>query len=251
MPPVDLAGVLAPKPSAAASLRTGVVAALVAGNRLQVNVNGANITMRRGLHFTPAVGDVVLVATTDIGEAWAIMALATGTAPTPVPTPPAVPAGGSITWPALDAGTWRGARRTDRTDVLSGDDDGTGVNRGAWFYGDAIAATMTGLSLTTAQVFVDRRGGTPADPANISLYLHNSKTAPTSGDPVSVAGPTVIGAVAVGAAAWLPVPIAWINQIIAGTAAGLGIYTATAAPFVALASLTQSGQTGALNITWV
>jgi hypothetical protein len=248
--PVDLAAVLAPKPSSAASLRTGVVTALLTGTRVQVNVNGANVSMRRGLHFTPAVGDVVLVATTDIGEAWAIMALATGTAPTPVPTPPAAPAGGSITWPAQDAGTWRGGRRIDRTDVISGDDDGSGVNRGAWFYGDAIAATMTGLALTTAQIFIDRRGGTPADPANISVYLHNSKTAPTT-DPTSVAGPTVIGTVAVGAAAWLPVPIAWINQIIAGTAAGLGIYTATAAPFVALASLAQSGQTGALNITWV
>jgi hypothetical protein len=250
MAPVDLAGILAPKPSAAASLRTGVVAALVAGNRLQVNVNGANITMRRGLHFTPAVGDVVLVATTDIGEAWAIMALATGTAPTPVPTPPGPAAGGTIVWPALDAGTWRGARRTDRTDVLSGDDDGTGVNRGAWLYGDAIAATMTGLTITTANVFIDRRGGTPPDPANISVYLHNSKTAPAT-EPVSIAGPNVIGTVAVGATAWLPVPIAWINQIIAGTAAGLGIYTAATTPVIALASLTQSGQTGALSISWV
>jgi hypothetical protein len=249
MAPVDLAGILAPKPSPAAILRTGVVATLLTGNRITVNINGVNVSMRRGLHFTPAVGDVVLVATTGIGDSWAIMAIATGTAPTPVPAPPATPSNGYITWPALDAGTWRaGARRTDRSDVLAGDDGG-GVNTGAWFYGDAIAASMGGLTATSAYMCIDRRDGSSGDPIPISLYLHNSTAAPTSGAPVSIAGPTDIGNVALGQLTWLQVPLAWVNQIIAGTAAGLGI-TRSAAGWLGLASLEQSGQTGALLINY-
>jgi len=108
--PVDLAGILAPKPSRAASLRTAVVTALLAGNRLQVNLDGVGVSVRRGLHFTSAVGDVVLVATTGLGEAWAIMVIATGTSPTPIPTPPGPPAGGTLTFPALDGSSKEAAR---------------------------------------------------------------------------------------------------------------------------------------------
>jgi len=248
--PVDLAAILAPKPSRAASLRTAVVTALLSGNRLQVNLDGVNVSVRRGLHFTSAVGDVVLVATTGLGEAWALMVIATGTSPTPIATPPGPPAGGTMTFPALDAASWRnGNRRLDRTNVMSGDEGG-GMNNGAWFYGDSIAATLTGRTVTAAQVCIDRRGGNPLTAVDISLYFHNLLSAPTTGEPAAVVGWTTIGTVADETVAWLPLSVVSVQRIVDGTAAGVGIYQYGTSPFVVLASLAQSGQTGALSITW-
>jgi len=75
--------------------------------------------------------------------------------------------------------------------------------------------------------------------------------APATGEPAAVSpGWSVIGTAPIDTVTWLPVSVSLINQIVAGTAAGFGIFQTTASPFVVLASMAQSGQTGALTVTW-
>jgi len=248
--PVDLATVLA-QPDRGAQLATAIVTAVPSSITVTVNLGGVLVTIPRANEYTaPAVGDVALVATTNLGKAYALGRLATATAPVPPPAPPPAPTTGTITFPAQTAGTYRGgAWRTDRSQVLSGDWSGTGINQGAWFYGTAPAGTLAGATITAANVFIDRRAGGFNAAQQIRLYLHNASTRPGA-PPAIVAGPQSIASMVVGAAGWRPVPLAWAAQIAAGTARGLGIYTATADPYVVLASLAENGQSGALQLAW-
>lgn len=248
--PADLANVLA-VPDRGARISSGVVTALPGGSFVTVNSAGQVRTLRRALQYTaPAIGDVVLIVTTVDGRSYVLAALATGTAPV-VPDPPdPPPAAGSTTFAAIAAGTYQaGLLRTDRTDVLQGDPDGGGLNQGAWFYGSAPAATLGGSNVTAARIYLDRRAGGDPAPVSISLYLHG-KTDPSPDTPARLAGPTPVANLPIGQADWFNLPDGWGQQIVAGTAAGTGIYVATPDPYAALASLTQSGSTGALAIDW-
>lgn len=248
--PADLAGVLA-QPDQGARLTTGIVTALPGGSFVTVNSAGQTRTIRRSLQYAaPAVGDVVLIATTGDGRTYAILALATGTSPVVPPAPSPPPATGSVTFPAAAAGTYRGgAVRTDRSDVLQGDPDAGGLNQGAWFYGTAPAATLAGATITAAKVYLDRRPGGIPGPVPIGLYLHN-QTSPPAATPPRAAGPLTVTSLQIGEVRWVDLPAGWGQQIADGTAAGLGIYTVTASAYAALASLTQSGSTGALRMDW-
>jgi hypothetical protein len=247
--PLDLATVLA-KLDRGARLSTGVVTGLPGGRQVALSIGGPTLTITRAVAYTtPAIGDVVLILTTPVGTSYAVCALATGTSPVPPDPPHPPPTTGTMTFTALSALTYRtGGIRTDRTGVMSGD-DGAGLNQGAWFYGTAPAATLTGATITNARIYCDRRTGGPDGGIAISAYLHNTPTA-TAAPPPITAGPTVIGTLAVGDSAWLDIPVTWAQQIIAGTARGLGIYKGGSAPFVALASLEQTSQTGAISLDW-
>lgn len=201
--------------------------------------------------YVPAVGDVALVIVGD-RRVYAIARMSTGATHPVIPAPPDAPATGTLTVPAVAAGTYQGGRlRTDRTDVLQGADGG-GANQGAWVYGSTIAGTLAGLTVHNGRVWIDRRTGGP-DPAEpLTLYLHAAQVMPT-GPPVILDRYPLPDPVVVQAAVWVDLPAAWVTELATGAAYGLGIGDASASsqpPFMSLASLAASGQSGTVQIDW-
>lgn len=213
-----------------------------------IDIEGRVVRLPVIRSWTPTPGDVALILQTTDGRSYAMGAVGfTATPPTPVPPPPA-PNAGTFTFPALTAGSYEaGVWQTDRQDVAQGD-IGTGLLQGAWFYGTSISATMTGATAQKGRVWIDRRPGGDVAAQEIRGYLHN--TPEWTSSPPTRALTAVLGTVAVDESGWLDIPLAWAQQLAAGTARGLGIYSATATPYVSLASLAQSGQTGAIQIDW-
>lgn len=199
--------------------------------------------------YTPTVGDVALVLVAD-RRLVAIGRMSTGPTHPVIPAPPVTPPTGTLTVAAVAAGTYQGGRlRTDRTDVLQGT-DGTGPNVGAYVYGTTLAGTLAGLTLTAGRVWIDRRMTGSPDPQPLTLYLHAWTDLP-AGPPAQLASYVPATPVPIGVPGWVALPAAWLPLLADASAAGVGIGdTAGTAPLLALASLAQSGQSGAIQIDW-
>lgn len=217
-----------------------------------VNLYGRPNTVACIAGYAPTVGDIALVLVAD-RRMVAIGRMSTATTGHPViPAPPDPPATGTLTVAAVAAGTYQaGKLRADRTDVLQGT-DGQGNNQGAWVYGSTIAGTLAGLTALAGRVWIDRRPGGPSDTEALAMYLHAAQVMPTTPPPILATYPAPAPVVPI-AAQWIDLPAAWVAQLAAGTAYGLGIGDASAStqpPFLVLASLAASGQSGTIQIDW-
>ena len=201
--------------------------------------------------YVPTVGDVALMIVAD-RRIIAIGRMSTGATHPAIPLPPPMPAAGTLTVAAVAAGTYQaGALRADRTDVLQGTDPG-GPNQGVYVYGDTLAGTLPGLTLGEGRVWIDRRTTGVPDALPVTLNLHAAQALPAA-PPAIIATYVPTAQAAVGVPAWVTLPPAWVAQLAAGTAAGIGIgnpAAGTAPPLLALASLAQSGQSGAIQVDW-
>ncbi|GIG69747.1 hypothetical protein [Phytomonospora endophytica] len=246
--PLDLADVLRrPRTTEA---RTALVTG-VDGGAVTVNLDGGEITVGHLAAYTPAVGDVVLILATAAGTWYALGKLGATTDPGPNP-PPDTPTSGTATFPATAAGSYLdGSARTDRRDVLQGSDpSGAGSNQGAWWYGTAITGTLAGAVVGAGRIWVRRLPGGSQGPVTVYAYAHTA-TAPTSAPPAIVDGPTAVGALAVGEAAWLPLPAGWAQSLADGAVSGLGLATPDdTGLFLAAAGLASDPQSGAVELDW-
>lgn len=202
-------------------------------------------------HLSAAqVGDWVLVVE-DSGQCWAIGAL--GTAPTPAPPNPP-PTGGDAGESALAIPVaWSGYREWSPYDgdTAAGFESSTdsagsfyfGRANGYWANkrseGMAIYLGMKGLSIASAKVTFWYNGASATDvaDANTRLALWKApETKPadrTSGHP---AGISLLATQALGVSfppsgdVTVQLPAAWIGQLVAGTANGIGLVNNTMPP---------------------
>lgn len=147
--------------------------------------------------------------------------------------------------PYVTGSARNGAWRPDTRDVIQGDASASGVNYGAAFYRPRAIAYE---EVTRVRVALCRRSGGSASPAAPTLRLLTS-TGPT-GSPASsasVTGP----ALKPGEEANFSLPVSWGADILAGTASGIGVYEATASPYLRFPSRASWGPSFALTITYL
>lgn len=197
--------------------------------------------------YTPVVGHSVMIGWASSGPV-VLGRINTGPAvPLPDPggaTPPPVASSGTMTFPALDAASWRGAWRDDTGDVIQGTAPTyPGANNGAWFYGPAPAGTLAGATVTGAGIYLERtQGGTFAAQA-ATLRSHGSATRP-AGNVAYGAGSQAVN-LAVGDAGWVNLDVALAQAVIAG--GGLGI---NGTAYMRLTDLAASPQNGTIKVDW-
>ena len=200
--------------------------------------------------LTIGVGDQVLV-TSDRGQMWITAVLGTSAAP-PAPPPiddgtvPEVPPeqrpvvtgsekGLQPSWSGSHRG---GAWRAGVDELYQGTWTSQPANRGAAMFGSLDAfGTLVG-----ATAVLRRRDGGVFGAQTPTMLLLAPQAAKTGGFPTvlaSTAGP----AIAVNASAQWTLPAGWRSQMQAGTAAGIGIGTGAATPYIALDPIT-------LDIDW-
>ena len=208
--------------------------------------------------YTPTVGDVVYldwlgtqpIAIGKAGKTGTPPAPDPVSPPAPKPPPPQPPQLGSTTFAASSCGTYRvgdGWRDDANGDVIQGTSDGyPGLNSGAWFYGGRVKATLSGATVTGAQIWLGRTsGGTyAAQPVHVQRVGHDARPAGT----LSFTGSATDVAVAVGQTGWFTIP-ASLAQSLVDSGGSIGIQAASG-PYARMFGLSKSGQAGALKISW-
>jgi hypothetical protein len=201
--------------------------------------------------FTPAVGDVLLLLVSD-RRMYAVGKLSHPAIPTPLPPTPPPPAAGTTVFPAVAAGTYLdGALRADRTDVVQGPEPISGdLNTGVWTYAGIPAATLPGLTVTAAAVYLTRWPVAPSPPITAGLVLHDGADLPTTTPTILDTAPAP--GIAAGQPVWVDIDPTWAEDILdpASAAAGIGVHTVNPADYAAFASPYNDAQSGALSITW-
>lgn len=248
----DFAGVKALQAIGQGAL-TGTAESTVSGGVATVSVGGIVVTARALRGVTLSVGDPVLVLRQ--GSAWWVLGATTPTAPVAPeppdtsPDPKPVERKGTLVATPVYTGTYRdGKWRTDTDDVLQGLYGGYGNNTGCAFYGKT-PASLKGATVTSARLKVKRiRAGVFAS-QEATLRLVTQKTKP-SGAPTltsSTAGP----ALAVGSStSSFVVPTSWAQDMVDGTAGGLGVYEADGSPYMRFAGRSEWAPAFTLVIEW-
>jgi hypothetical protein len=237
---------------------TGITTGAKVGAYVPVRIGGEVVQVVADRDITYAGGDPVVVA--KIGTAW--FALARVFANVPVPptggdTPPAPnPGAGNTTGvtlvPPTETRSYRSSFsvgwRFEDDDVYHGQYGGYGNNIGAVFYGGrprALAgATVQGA---TVRLRADQIGAYP--PAATTMRLMTESARPggaptltsTTPGPALLQGQTESG--------W-PVPVAWAQALVDGSAGGIAFYAAGGTPYVRYAGRTRWSPAFTLSINW-
>ncbi|MCW2496053.1 hypothetical protein [Jatrophihabitans sp.] len=207
--------------------------------------------------YTPTEGDAVIL--TWLGSQPFVLGaqgiLGTPPAPTPklppnTPPPPTPdPIAGTTTFPASDCGTWQGGWRTDvNGNVIQGPqpDDTSRVDVGAWFYSGRVASTLEGATVVGAQIWLGRVGGGDDGAQTVTLYRTTDDVVPAGN--VTFTATEATASLAVGDSGWYPLPPEFVQELV-DSGGSIGVQAA-AGPYVRLEGLNQSGNAGALRITW-
>lgn len=194
--------------------------------------------------YTPTIGDQVAVVWPDsVGLVLGLRGTVAAPDPGHYDPPPPIGAPNPFTVAAIDAGTYRGGWYSG--EVIQGS-YGYGEEYGSWFYGGQIAQALTGVTVTSAAIYLPRvRGGAnygPGEPAH--LYRHSSDFRP-GGDVVRVDGPFDAGPVPLGAGWYAISPT--LAQLLIDGGGGVGI---AGGPYMKFASRSENPQTGTLSIAW-
>lgn len=222
-------GVLAPN----AGALTGVAVSAPSGGLVTVNVNGVLRSVRAARDVTIAAGDVVLVHR--FGSLWAASArLYTGAVSEMPPiladldaNPPTV-TGATEVLPEYTGSYYSTGWAAD-TLVHQGVRGGMPNATGAIFYGSK-PRTLAGATVTSARLEQIRRIGGPDASTASTLALLTEATLPSGAPTVAAtaAGPTTDMVATIS----YTIPTAWAQQIVDGTAGGLGLYDADGSPWL-------------------
>lgn len=222
-----------------------------AGGRVAATLDGSNVTIPILRGLAPAAGDQLLV-TRQGRRAYVIGLLgtaATGAAPVstrPPPTAddptPAAPRTGSTVFKPTSSGSYRnGSWRGDTNDLYQGDWSGRGINTGAAFYGRGPSG-LKPATCTRVRVKLLRQDGGVYGGVNPTLKLWVEKA--RSGAPNekrSTGGPSL----SIGESSTFTLPDSWGQDLIDGTAGGIGIKVGGSSPYVHL-----DGPSMAVLIDW-
>jgi hypothetical protein len=250
---VDLAAaVAAASRPAGPSTRVAVVRSTAAAT-LTVEVDGVDVTLPV-LAGVYAVGDTVLVLREGPAGGYVLGRLGSpAVPPPPPPAPPApvVPTAVERTAVVLPGwtGTYRNGSWRDTAQLYQGDYTGHGRNTGAAHYGDQLVALGAdpAAPATATLTYRRTRGGVYAAQApTFALLAERSRPA---------GAPTILAAalgtpVAVDAVATWTVPAAWVAQLLAGTAGGLGVHVDASSPYIVLTGQPMDARALALTVTY-
>ena len=235
---------------------TGITTGVKSGAYVPVNIGNQVVSVVADRDVTYAAGDPVVVI--KIGSAWYAVArifanVAAPPAGSDVPPAPA-PAitRGSLQISPVETRSYRSSFsvgwKFEDDDVYQGQYGGYGLHTGCAFYGtkprSLAGATVEGASV---RMRADQIGAYP--PTATTMWLMTNSVRP-GGAPTltsSTAGP----ALAMGAtqSAW-PVPVAWAQAIVDGTAGGLAFYDADGNPYVRYAGRSKWSPAFTLTINW-
>jgi hypothetical protein len=234
-----------------AALRVGTILGSASGGRVSVKIDGATLTLPLLRGYTPTINDQVLVALQ--GRRGFILG-ALGTAPVAPPAPSVIvsppaedptvakPRTGSTVFKPTSSGSYRnGSWRGDTNDLYQGDWSGRGINTGAAFYGNGPHGLAPAVC-TGVRVKLLREDGGVYGGVSPTLKLWQEKA--RSGAPNerrSTGGPSL----SIGESSTFTLPDAWGQELIDGTAGGIGCKVAGSSPYVHL-----NGPTMAVVIDW-
>lgn len=237
----------------------GTVTTIPAGSKTVVItlLSGATANADFVASYTPTVADKVYLAWT--GNTPIIVGLVGTTAGSGAGTgaggtggltpPPSSGTSGTSTFPAVAVGTYRtsdGWRTDANGDVIQGDAPGTSDdNAGAWFYGGRIAASLAGVTVTGASLWLGRTSGGTFAAQNLNLQRVTNDTQPTG--PLSFTGSVTTIGVAVGQSGQFGIPVA-LAQALITSGGSLGI--SGSSPYMRMFGLSKSGQAGTITINW-
>jgi hypothetical protein len=237
----------------APSSRLATATAAKVGSLVAVDIDGVRVQVQCARDLTPAAGDVLAVVR--FGGLWVATgrvyaaAVSLGTSGSAGPNPNALGTSGSLPVPPVETRSYRsGGWRTDTTQVVQGEYQSNGLHTGCAFYG-AAPRSLVGATVQSASVVVRRAGGGAYVAAATTLWLVTEATRP-SGAPtrtLSTAGP-VLGVGAQSLA--FPVPVAWAQAMVDGTAGGLALYDADGSPYARFDGIREWGPAWTLTINW-
>lgn len=241
---MEVVGTGADRPASA------TVTVVASGKVTVVDGTGRTISGLPHVGTAPGIGATVALGWGSTGGyVVGVLSAPIGAAPaTPVvvdPDPPAPPTGaptGVVSAAAAASatarsGSWRTDGTTAPTHVMQGHwtSGSTSDNTGFYFFGRALqvaGATAVDGSPGTVRLRRDSRTGMNSA-LNVGLTLHAAHTKPGS-PPALLAGPTVVGTLRWGQEGTFPLPDGWAQQLLDGTAGGLGIASPGTAHYLAL-----------------
>lgn len=232
-----------------------LVTALAAktGSTTTANIDGVTTTIQVARDLTVATGDVLFVAR--FGAQWFATARAFSSAVTmpedndPPPDPKPSVVTGTLTVSPVETCTWNGsAWRTDNDDVYQGAYGGGANNTGAAFYGSKLTS-LAGATVLSASIQVRRlpRGlSWISQPTTMRLITETTRPAGAPTLDNSSAGPEL----RIDETARFTIPDSWAQEMVDGTAGGIGFFDADGTPFVAFAGRGRWSPAFTMTINW-
>jgi hypothetical protein len=217
----------------------GLALAAAASTSVAVSIGGQAVTVKTSRALAVAAGD--LVSCVRHGSTWYVLAVlgpaaldlaAVAADAAPDVRPPART--GRFVIHPVDTATYRASAgwRDDTTDLLQGDQSGTGRLTGAALYGTK-ATALAGATVTNAIVKLQRLDGGDFTAAAPTLKKVTEATRPAGAPTLtgSAAGPSLRP----GDTADVDITTAWGQALVDGTIGGLAIDVAADTPYLRLA----------------
>lgn len=217
-------------------------------------INGQSVTVMCARGLTPAVNDVLLVE--QVGTSWFAVDAVDVTAGAPpadsAPPPPPTVSTGTLTVTPVETRSYRSGSvtgwRTDDDDVYQGQYGGWGNHTGCAFYGtkprSLAGATVTGA---TFRVRMEQIGSYPPGAATMRLMTNATRPGGAPTLTSTATGPQL----AQGATEdRFPVPVAWAQAMVDGTAGGIAFFTASGSPYLRMAGRGSWSAAFTLSISW-
>lgn len=143
----------------------------------------------------------------------------------------------TTTWGETGAQSWRTTYgwRTDNDRVYQGQWGGYGLHKGLWYFNSSnLRSTLSGQNIKSIRIQITRYSGSHGSSAAgvPTMRLHNYDSSP-SGEPSFIAAYSShnVG-FGLGNTKWVPLPIAWGENIRDGKARGIGVYTGSDDPYL-------------------
>lgn len=235
-----------------------VVTAVAGANKVTVSLDGAAQLVDLPAVAGPtayAAGDLVLVARDSSGP---VVLGKVGAAPAPAEPPPAAPVPPpstltqrTVTILPSSTDSYRAGQgwRGDGT-VRQGDYIGEAVYQGCAFYGAQLAGLGADLSAPRSAVltYVRQQGGV-FGAQSPTFHTLAQRTRP-SGAPTRLSSGGEGTPVAVNRSASWQLPAGLLDELLDGTAGGLGVYVGSSSPYIVLSGRSGSSVSMSLKVTF-
>lgn len=147
----------------------------------------------------------------------------------------------TVVFNATSTKSWRdkyNSWRSDNNNIYQGEYGGYGNHRGCIFFNSqAIQTTLSGKTVKSCRLYLERIAGGINSEQSLNLYTHNL-TSP-SGTPVLTLQKSGVAKYAVNDKKWISIPISAVDSIKSDTAKGVAIYSPTGSPYMIFAALAK------------
>lgn len=226
------------------------------GSTTTAVIDGVTTVIQVARDLTVAVGDVLFVSR--YGSQWFALGRAFSSAPVLAEDNDTAPdpataggSGGVLSIAPVSTGSWNGTRwRTDNDDVYQGSYGGGGNHTGAVFYGTK-PRSLAGATVLSATMHVRRLArGLSFTVQPSTMWLVTDLSRPS--------GAPALGSSSAGPALDLnetdtsfDLPTSWVQQMVDGTAGGIGFFDADGSPFLVFAGRGAWGAAFTMTVRWI